>query len=84
MYLHQLTSYSTALSSSLRPPLIPFAPPSHCLSPQGYALVEYETYREADDAISGMNNTNILGKTVEVDWSFVKPPVSGRFRRGRK
>jgi RNA-binding protein 8A len=48
---------------------------------KGYALVEYETYSEARDAISGLNNTDILGKTVEVDWAFVKPPPSGRYRR---
>jgi RNA-binding protein 8A len=48
---------------------------------KGYALVEYETYREAHDAINGMSSTNILGKTVEVDWAFVKPPPSGSYRR---
>ena len=43
--------------------------------------MEYETYREARDAITGLNNSNILGKTVEVDWAFVKPPPPGRYRR---
>ncbi len=48
---------------------------------QGYALVEYETYKEASTAIDKLNGSNILGQRVEVDWAFVKPKASYRTRR---
>lgn len=48
---------------------------------QGYALVEYETYREAQNAIDSMSSGEILGKRVVVDWAFVKPKPVGRARR---
>jgi RNA-binding protein 8A len=39
---------------------------------KGYALIEYATRREADAAIHGMNGQSLLGKSVKVDWAFVK------------
>eukprot|EP01041_Mallomonas_annulata_P003703 gene3703-7363_t len=38
---------------------------------KGYALIEYERYEEAAEAVSKMNGKDLLGQEVLVDWSFV-------------
>ena len=48
---------------------------------QGYALVEYETYREANMAIQKLNGSDLLGQRITVDWAFIKPKPPGRGRR---
>uniref|UniRef100_A0A0D9ZET4 RRM domain-containing protein n=1 Tax=Oryza glumipatula TaxID=40148 RepID=A0A0D9ZET4_9ORYZ len=37
---------------------------------KGYALVEYESFEEAQTAIKAMNGTQLLTRTVYVDWAF--------------
>jgi len=52
---------------------------------KGYALVEYETHREAKAAVDGLNGSSILGQAVHADFAFVRPPAvapKGRGRRG--
>ena len=48
---------------------------------KGYALVEFETLREAQAAIDNMNGADILGRQVHVDWAFVKPPIASGQRK---
>jgi RNA-binding protein 8A len=39
---------------------------------KGYALLEYSSRKEAEAALAAMNGQPLLGKTVTVDWAFVK------------
>ncbi|CAO3687544.1 unnamed protein product [Umbelopsis vinacea] len=41
---------------------------------KGYALIEYETYKEAKAAIDSTNNTKFYDETIHVDFTFVRPP----------
>ncbi|KZS94614.1 RNA-binding domain-containing protein [Sistotremastrum niveocremeum HHB9708] len=50
---------------------------------KGYALVEYETYEEAQAAISGASGTTLLEQTLQCDFAFVRPPPAGPRQRGR-
>lgn len=42
---------------------------------QGYALIEYESFEEAQAAIRAMNGTQLLTKTIFVDWAFSRGPI---------
>jgi len=45
---------------------------------KGYALVEYETKKEAEQAIAEMNGKEFMGQAVKVDWAFTTPARGGR------
>lgn len=42
---------------------------------KGYALVEFETRKEAEQAIKGANGTELLENKITCDFAFVRPPV---------
>lgn len=44
---------------------------------KGYAFVEYRERRDAQDAINKLHGTEFMGKTIGVDWAFVRPTNTG-------
>lgn len=37
--------------------------------------MKYEMHKEAQAAINGLNDTDLLGQKVTVGWAFFRPPV---------
>ncbi|ONK61437.1 uncharacterized protein A4U43_C08F29910 [Asparagus officinalis] len=50
---------------------------------KGYALIEYESYNEAHDAIQALNGSELLTQTIYVDWAFSNGPFKRRNMRRR-
>ncbi|XP_039014263.1 RNA-binding protein Y14-like, partial [Hibiscus syriacus] len=48
---------------------------------QGYALIEYEKFEEAKNAISTMDGAELLTQTIKVDWALSNGPSTGVFKR---
>ncbi|TYZ63570.1 hypothetical protein PybrP1_013164 [[Pythium] brassicae (nom. inval.)] len=45
---------------------------------KGYALVEFEDFDAAKDAMERMDGQEILGSTIHVDWAFRKEPKDAK------
>ncbi|KAF6158995.1 hypothetical protein GIB67_042076 [Kingdonia uniflora] len=50
---------------------------------EGYALIEYGKFEEAQAAISGMDGVELLTQIVTVDWAFSNGPFKRRNMRKR-
>jgi len=50
---------------------------------KGYALVEYENFKEAQAAKTALDGSDLLGSTINVEWSFMKKPIKGKARSRR-
>ncbi|KAK6164110.1 hypothetical protein DH2020_000974 [Rehmannia glutinosa] len=48
---------------------------------KGYALIEFEKFDEAQQAINEMDGTELLTQTINVDWAFSKGPFRRRNTR---
>lgn len=49
---------------------------------QGYALIEYATLHEANEAIQNLDGSKLLEQTIHVDYAFVRPPPSNNKNKG--
>lgn len=47
---------------------------THHHQKKGYALVEFESRKEAQDAIKGMDGQELLTQVVQVTWAFGSGP----------
>jgi len=48
---------------------------------KGYALVEYEHFKDANTAKMALDGHDLLGNTLKVEWAFMKKAIRGRYRR---
>lgn len=51
---------------------------------KGYALIEYETFHEAKNALNTMNGKEINGQPISVNWAFIREPLNTKDRSTRR
>eukprot|EP00898_Chlorokybus_atmophyticus_P005176 jgi/Chlat1/565/Chrsp103S01135 len=51
---------------------------------KGYALIEYESKKEAQAAISAMNGAELLTQAIGCDWAFSRGPLKRRAAASRQ
>ena len=52
---------------------------------KGYAFIEYEQRKDAEEAIESMNGKEVSGKVVKIDWAFRETPhKSSKSKRSSK
>ncbi|GAB2277043.1 RNA-binding protein [Dionaea muscipula] len=51
---------------------------------KGYALIEYEEFSQARDAISKMNGTALLDQTITADWAFCNGPYNSFHKKNTR
>ncbi|XP_074321265.1 RNA-binding protein Y14A-like [Silene latifolia] len=50
---------------------------------KGYALIEYEQFEEAQEAIKKLSGATMLDQTINVEWAFSNGPYKRRGNRRR-
>ncbi|XP_020113768.1 RNA-binding protein 8A [Ananas comosus] len=50
---------------------------------KGYALIEYDSFEEAQAAINALDGTELLTQIINVDWAFSVGPIKRRNARRR-
>ena len=50
------------------------------ITPQGYALIEYETFKEGQNALDALDGEDLLGQPLAVNWAFSKGPAKKKKR----
>jgi len=51
---------------------------------KGYCLIEYETFKEAQNAMDALHGEDLLGQKIGVNWAFRKGPSKAKKKRGRR
>ncbi|KAJ6983944.1 RNA-binding protein 8A [Populus alba x Populus x berolinensis] len=48
---------------------------------KGYALIEYENFEQAENAIASMTRGTLLEQVINVDWAFSNGPSNWALKR---